>query len=285
MADEEPAGTPRGAAVEVRGLGLRGPRGWAFRGVEFDAAPGTLTALAGPSGSGRTSLLLALTGRMRTTEGRASTGGYPLPGRLAAVRRITALGPVPGVSELEGTLTVAEHLRERALLRSRYTGPVRALFRPRRERAASGERVAEVVEAAGLDLTALPKAGRTQARDLGRLDALRLSVALALLDEPRLLAVDDTGLGLDAAGREAAWELLRTVAARGTTVLAVCAEAPEGVPVVRTGPATGTAAGGPTTGRGAGTTTAEGTAAESDTDEGDTDEKEAGDARDGSGRD
>ncbi|MFF7362894.1 ATP-binding cassette domain-containing protein [Streptomyces sp. NPDC008125] len=280
MADEEPAGTPRGAAVEVRGLGLRGPRGWAFRGVEFDAAPGTLTALAGPSGSGRTSLLLALTGRMRTTEGRASTGGYPLPGRLAAVRRITALGPVTGVSELEGTLTVAEHLRERALLRSRYTGPVRALLRPRRERAASGERVAEVVEAAGLDLGALPKAGRTQARDLGRLDALRLSVALALLDEPRLLAVDDTGLGLDAAGRAAAWELLRTVAARGTTVLAVCAEAPEDVPAVRTGPSTGTTAAGPTTGPNAGT----GPSTATTTADGDSDEKEAGDARDGSGR-
>ncbi|WP_327175265.1 ATP-binding cassette domain-containing protein [Streptomyces sp. NBC_01335] len=257
MADEEPAATSRGAAVEVRGLGLRGPRGWAFRGVAFDAAPGTLTALAGPSGSGRTSLLLALTGRMRTAEGRASTGGYPLPGRLAAVRRITALGPVPGVSELEGALTVTEHLRERALLRSRYTGPVRALLRPRRERAAVGERITEVVKDAGLDLTALPKAGRTQARDLGRLDALRLSVALALLDEPRLLAVDDTDLGLDAADRAAAWELLRTVAARGTTVLAVCAEAPEGVPAVRTGP---------------------------DTEPGTVDEKEAGDARDGSGQ-
>ncbi|WP_328722182.1 ATP-binding cassette domain-containing protein [Streptomyces sp. NBC_00247] len=271
MTDEEPAGAPRGAAVEVRGLGLRGPRGWAFRGVEFDAPAGTLTALAGPSGSGRTALLLALTGRMRTTEGRASTGGHPLPGRLAAVRRITALGPVPGVSELDPALTVAEHLRERALLRSRYTGPVRALLRPRRERAAADERIAEVVGAAGLDLTALPKAGRTQVRDLERLDALRLSVALALLDEPRLLAVDDTGLGLDTPGRAAAWELLREVAARGTTVLAVCAEAPEDVRTVRTGPGAGTG----------GTPAATGTATATDTD---TDGKGTRDACDRSGR-
>ncbi|WEH42264.1 ATP-binding cassette domain-containing protein [Streptomyces sp. AM 2-1-1] len=241
MTDEEPTAAPGpappgGAAVDVRGLGVRGPRGWAFRGVEFHAAAGTLVALQGPSGSGRTSLLLALTGRMRTTEGRAETGGFALPGRLAAVRRVTALGPVPGVSELDPALTVAEHLRERALLRSRYTGPVRALLRPGRERAAVAERIDEAVAAAGLDLAALPKAGRTQARDLERLESLRLSVALALLDRPRLLAVDDTDLGLDAAGRAAAWELLRSVAAGGTTVLAVCAEAPQDVFTVRTGP-------------------------------------------------
>ncbi|MCX5396508.1 ATP-binding cassette domain-containing protein [Streptomyces sp. NBC_00102] len=274
MADAERTATAHGAAVEVRGLGLRGSRGWVFRGVEFDAPPGTLVALEGPSGSGRTSLLLALTGRMRTTEGRAGTGGYPLPGRLAAVRRITALGPVPGVSELDPALTVAEHLRERALLRSRYTGPVRALLRPRRERAAVGERIAEVVAAAGLRLEALPKAGRTQARDLERLDALRLSVALALLDEPRLLAVDDTDLGLDSAGRAAVWNLLRTVAAGGTTVLAACAEAPEDVTTVRigAGPETGAAGTGPSTATATATATAT------------TDGKETCDARDGSGR-
>ncbi|MEU1086590.1 ATP-binding cassette domain-containing protein [Streptomyces sp. NPDC005892] len=285
MADEEPAAAPCGAAVEVRGLGLRGSRGWAFRGVEFDAPPGTLTALEGPSGSGRTSLLLALTGRMRTTEGRASTGGHPLPGRLAAVRRITALGPVQGVSELDPALTVAEHLRERALLRNRYTGPVRALLRPRRERAAVGERIGQVVNAAGLDLSALPRAGRTRARDLERLDALRLSVALALLDEPRLLAVDDTDLGLDTAGRAAAWELLRAVAAGGTTVLAVCAEAPGGVRTVRTGPDAGTGADDTATD----TTPRTGpdTEAGPDTHAGTgihTDGKEAGDARDRTGR-
>ncbi|WP_299531051.1 ATP-binding cassette domain-containing protein [uncultured Streptomyces sp.] len=224
-----------GAPVSAEGLGLRGPRGWVFRGVGFDAEPGTLIAVEGPSGSGRSCLLLALTGRMRTTEGHAEVGGHRLPGKLAAVRRISALGPVPGVSELDPALTVAEHLRERALLLRRFAGPPRALLRPRRERAAGARaRIDAALDAAGLDTGALPKAERTAVRDLERLESLRLSVALALIGRPRLLAVDDTDLGLSPTGRAEAWELLRSVAATGTTVLAVCTEAPDDALTVRT---------------------------------------------------
>lgn len=74
-------------------------------------------------------------------------------------------------------------------------------------------------------------------RDLERLEALRLSVALALMGRPRLLAVDDTDLKLSVTDRALAWELLRGLAADGTTVLAVCSEAPEDALTVRTRPA------------------------------------------------
>ncbi|GAA2988326.1 ATP-binding cassette domain-containing protein [Streptomyces fulvorobeus] len=226
--------SPHGAAVSAENFGVRGPRGWVFRGVRFTAAPGSLLAVEGPSGSGRTSLLLALTGRMRSTDGHAETGGLRLPGKLAAVRRISALGPVPGVSELDPAFTVAEHLRERALLQRRFDGSLRTLLRPRAERAATARaRVTAALDAAGLDLAALPKADRTSVRDLERLEALRLSVALALIARPRLLAVDDTDLKLSDAERADAWALLRTVADDGTTVLAVCSEAPEGALTVR----------------------------------------------------
>ncbi|MFD8009638.1 ATP-binding cassette domain-containing protein [Streptomyces sp. NPDC058955] len=211
----------------VEGLGLKGPRGWAFRDVSFRAGAGALVALEGPSGTGRTCLLLALTGRMKTGEGRAEVGGLPLPRRMAAVRRIAALGQVPGVSELDPSLTVAEHLRERALLQRRFDGSVRALLRRPGTRAAEARaRIDEALAAAGLDLAALPKGERTSVRDLERLEALRLSIALALMGRPRLLAVDDTDLKLSDADRAAAWALLRSVAAAGTTVLAVCSEAP-----------------------------------------------------------
>ncbi|GHI24320.1 hypothetical protein Shyd_56910 [Streptomyces hydrogenans] len=133
-ADREAAA--HGAALVVEGLGLKGPRGWAFREVSFRAGAGSLVALEGPSGSGRTCLLLALTGRMRTHGGHAEVGGLPLPRRMAAVRRIAALGQVPGVSELDPSLTVAEHLRERALLQRRFDGSVRALLRRPGTRAA-----------------------------------------------------------------------------------------------------------------------------------------------------
>jgi ABC-2 type transport system ATP-binding protein len=227
--------SPHGAAVTAEDLGLKGPRGWAFRSVSVKAEPGSLIAIEGPSGSGRTCLLLALTGRMRPTEGSAEVGGLPLPRKMAAVRRISALGPVPGVSELDPALTVAEHLRERALLQRRLDGSLRALLRPRAERiAAARSRIDTALEAAGLDVAALPKQERTSVRDLERLEALRLYVALALIGRPGLLAVDDTDLKLSDVDRAEAWQLLRSVAEAGTTVLAVCSQAPEGTTAIRT---------------------------------------------------
>ncbi|MFJ4967468.1 ATP-binding cassette domain-containing protein [Streptomyces sp. NPDC088755] len=231
--------SPHGAALGAADFGLKGPRGWAFRKVGFSAPPGSLVAIEGPSGSGRTCLLLALTGRMRTTEGGAQVGGLELPRKAAAVRRIAALGPVTGVSELDPAFTVAEHLRERTLLQGRYGASLRTLLRPRSERrAAARARIDAALEAAGLDTATLPKAERTSVRDLERLEALRLSVALALIGTPRLLALDDADLKLSPAERADAWGLLRSLSDAGTTVLAVCGEAPEDVQVVRTAPTT-----------------------------------------------
>ncbi|SDK07294.1 ABC transporter [Streptomyces indicus] len=222
----------------VEGFGVRGPRGWAFRGVEFRAEQGELIAVEGPSGSGRTSLLLALTGRMRATEGHADiavgagsrTGSLRLPKQAAAVRRISAVAHVPGVTDLDPALTVAEHLHERALLQRRFGGSLRALLRPRAERANASALLRErALAAAGLDPATLAKGSRTAVRDLERIEALRLSVALALIGRPRLLAVDDLGLKLSADELAAAWRMLAGIATDGTTVLAVGHAAPSSV--------------------------------------------------------
>lgn len=230
---------PLGLAVSADGFGLEGPRGWAFRGVSVDAGPGSLIAVEGPSGSGRTCLLLALTGRMRPTEGLAAVGGLELPRRMAAVRRRSALAHVTGVTELDPAFTVGEHLREQALLRRRFGGPLprpRLRLRPRGERRLEERlHIDAVLTTAGLDLATLPKGPRTAVRDLERMEALRLSLALALLGRPRLLGVDDTDLKLSPAERDEIWTLLRSLTDTGTTVLAVCSEAPRDAVTVRTG--------------------------------------------------
>ncbi|MEU8759219.1 ATP-binding cassette domain-containing protein [Streptomyces sp. NPDC048659] len=229
---------PHGAAVVADGYGLKGPRGWAFRGIGFEAAPGSLVAIEGPSGSGRTCLLLALTGRMKAHEGHVEVAGLRLPRKMAAVRRISALGPVPGVSDLDPALTVAEHLRERALLQRRFDGSLKALLRRPAERAAATRaRIDEALKTAGLDPETLPKGDRTAVRDLERLEALRLSLALALIGRPRLIGLDDADLKLSDGDRAEAWALLRSLTDSGTTVLAVCSEAPEGALRVSTAPA------------------------------------------------
>ncbi|MGX1908938.1 ATP-binding cassette domain-containing protein [Streptomyces phaeochromogenes] len=233
---------PHGLGVRAEDFGLKGPRGWAFRGIGVDAESGSLIAIEGPSGSGRTSLLLALTGRMKPTEGQARVGQSELPKQMAAVRRFSALAHVPGVTDLEPALSVAEHLRERALLQRRFGGSVRGLLRPRSERVTEARlRVDSALAAAGLDREALPKGSRTAVRDLERVEALRLSVALALIGRPRLLGIDDTDLKLSGAERAEVWALLRSLTEAGATVVAVCSEAPEDAVVVSTGPADGPA--------------------------------------------
>ncbi|MDJ0369552.1 ATP-binding cassette domain-containing protein [Streptomyces sp. H10-C2] len=213
--------------ITAEGYGLRGPRGRVFRDVSFSAPAGSLIAVEGPSGTGRTCLLLALTGRMKATEGRAEVCGHPLPKRMPAVRSISALGPVDGISALEPALTVAEHLRERVLLQRRFAA------RAARDRTD----VAAALKAAGLDLDSLVKGERTAVRDLERLEALRLGVALALLPRPRVIGVDDVDHKLDEADREQAWAMLRSVADAGTTVIGVCTQAPGGALVVPARPA------------------------------------------------
>ncbi|MGP4042697.1 ATP-binding cassette domain-containing protein [Streptomyces sp. 2A115] len=226
-----------GFGVTAENFGLKGPRGWAFRGIDVAAAPGSLIAVQGPSGSGRTCLLLALTGRMKPTEGHAKVGPSELPRQMAAVRRFSALAHVPGVTDLDPALSVAEHLRERALLQRRFGGSVRGLLRPRNERVTEARlRIDTALAAAGLDREALAKGSRTAVRDLERTEALRLSIALALIGRPRLLGVDDTDLKLSEAERTEVWALLRSLTEAGTTVVAVCSEAPEGAVVVTTKP-------------------------------------------------
>lgn len=224
-----------GVDVTAEGLGLKGPRGWAFRGITLDAEPGSLIAIEGPSGSGRTCLLLALTGRMKPTEGVAAVGEFKLPRHMAAVRRIGAVANVAGVTDLEPALTVGEHLRERSLLQRRFGDSLREFLRPRVQRTHEARlRVDAALAAAGLDLETLPKGSRTAVRDLERLQELRLSVALALLGRPRLVGVDDIDMKLSDAERAEVWDLLRSLTRAGTTVLAVCRTAVEGCVTVST---------------------------------------------------
>ncbi|WP_225822740.1 ATP-binding cassette domain-containing protein [Streptomyces naphthomycinicus] len=230
-------GTERavGAGVKAEGLGLKGPRGWAFRGVTVDAEPGSLIAVEGPSGSGRTCLLLALTGRMKPTTGVATVGDFTLPRHMAALRRVSAVANVSGVTDLEPALTVGEHLRERALLQRRFGDSLRELLHPRTRRVHEARlRVDAALAAAGLDPETLPKGSRTAVRDLERPQELRLSLALALLGGPRLIGVDDVDMKLSDTERAEVWDLLRSLARGGTTVVAVCRTAPEDCVVLAT---------------------------------------------------
>jgi ABC-type multidrug transport system ATPase subunit len=185
-------------------LSLRGPRGWVYRDVTFAAAPGQLVAIEGPAGSGRTSLLLTLAGRMKPSSGSARIDGHELPHDLYEVQRIAALALVPGVSALEPGLTVAEQFRERELLSLRF-------------------RVAPQTAAALEAWVGVPPT--TLVRDLDARRRHLLGIAMALVGSPRLIVVDDVDVALSFSEQVDLWERLGLVARRGVTVLASCASA------------------------------------------------------------
>ena len=99
-----------GVAVTAEEFGLKGPRGWAFRGIGLDAEPGALIAVEGVSGSGRTCLLLALTGRMKASEGTAAVGGARLPKQLAAVRQAERFWQEIGIHSVPAVIVDRKHL-------------------------------------------------------------------------------------------------------------------------------------------------------------------------------
>jgi ABC-2 type transport system ATP-binding protein len=183
------------AALTARGLGLRTRRGWVFRDVDLDVSEGDVVALTGPAHSGRTSLLLALTGYFATSTGTL-TRSVP-----------AALGLVPGAHDPEPGLTVAEHARERLLLYGRKAGR------------------AEVARVLG----DCPGSPRALGRDLTPYQRHRLMLALAAVGEPGLIGVDDADLGLSTVERTELWAVLGDLAERGHAVLATCRELDDGV--------------------------------------------------------
>jgi ABC-2 type transport system ATP-binding protein len=168
------------AVLVAAGAGVRHRRRWVFRDLEVLIDPGDLVAVTGPPGSGRTTALLALAGRFRLSEGSVDflEGG-------------AALGFVPGVSDPEPVMTVAEHVRERSALLGLPSVDVPLL---------------------GLD----PEAKGWQ---LGPFQRQLLGIVLALMEDPRIVALDGVDEGLDADERTQLRKVLRELTDTGVAVL------------------------------------------------------------------
>src|SRR5699024_2443714 len=98
-----------GAAVAASGLRAEGPDGTVFGPLDLRIARGGLHILQGPSGSGRTTLLLALAGRFKVDGGTLDVLGRT---RHAAVRRVCAIAGFRGVDEIDGSVRVRAVVHE-----------------------------------------------------------------------------------------------------------------------------------------------------------------------------
>ena len=169
-APPEPLPAP---TLEARGLTLRTKRGTVFAPVDLDLPPDTPLAVLGTQGSGRSALLLALTGRLQGVSGELRLGELDAMRHPHRLREATAVAHITGYVELEPALTVRECVRERTLLDGV-------------KRAAGRERFLDLAEAVGLEAEPGTLVGRLPA-----VQYTLLTAVLACLRPARLVAYDD----------------------------------------------------------------------------------------------
>lgn len=187
--------------LEVDRLSLRTAAGPVFSELSFSVPRGRLTAVVGPSGSGRSALLLALGGRMRGLTGSVRLGGRAARSRPAELRARTAVARLATLVEPEGRLTVGESMTERALVDGVQDADADAAM-------ARAEEVFGATVERGLladDLTAYERA--------------LLCVALALVRPSDLVLLDDADRGLDVADQGRLLEALARLCATGQTLV------------------------------------------------------------------
>ena len=186
-------------AIEIRGLSKAFGDTTALEDVSFTVRQGEIFGFMGHNGAGKTTTIRMLLGLLRPTRGEARVLGYDIVRDSLAIRRLC--GYLPDEYALPKEMTARRFLR--------YVGAMFGFAGPPLER-----RIEELVELFGL----APVADK-------RLDAFssgmiqKIGLAQALINEPRVLLLDEPTAGLDPIGRQDFLELITRLARDGVTVL------------------------------------------------------------------
>jgi ABC-2 type transport system ATP-binding protein len=181
-------------AIRVRGLRKAYGDHVAVEGLDLDVARGECFALLGPNGAGKTTTVEILEGYRPRSGGEVSVLGLD-PRRATRDWRARVGIVLQSTGEFE-ELTPREVVRHFALY---YPDP---------------RDPDEVIAAVGLSTKANSRAGTLSGGQRRRLD-----VALGIIGRPELLFLDEPTTGFDPEARQEFWELIRGLAAGGTTIL------------------------------------------------------------------
>jgi lipooligosaccharide transport system ATP-binding protein len=186
-------------ALEVRGLRKSYGGQEVVCGVDLEVAPGECFGLLGPNGAGKTTTLRLCLGLADPNAGEIRLLGHAVPARAREAR--AQVGVVPQFDNLDPDFSVAENL----MVYARYFGLGRADIAPR---------IPRLLEFAGLGGRAESKI-QTLSGGMKR----RLTLARALVNEPRMLFMDEPTTGLDPQARHLIWERLRRLTQEGRTLV------------------------------------------------------------------
>lgn len=177
----------------VKAFGLHA----ALRGIDLDLAEGEFTTVLGPNGAGKTTLLRVLATLSKPTAGVVRIDGYDVTKAGPQVRRL--IGLVSHQTLLYPHLSAEDNLR---------------FFARIYDVADPEQRINEVLELVGLS------ARRTDLlRTFSRGMQQRLTIARAILHQPKVMFFDEPYTGLDQQAASVLGEILTSVAAAGRTVV------------------------------------------------------------------
>lgn len=195
----------RDAGVDLAAPATAATRSWALDGVSFTAAPGTLTALVGPSGAGKTTISYLIPRLYDVTSGAVEIDGHDVR-RLSLETLASAIGVVTQETYLFHD-TIEANLR--------YARPD-----------ATREELEAAVEAANIGelISALPAGFETVVGERGyRLsggEKQRLAIARVILKDPRILILDEATSHLDSRSEALIQEALERLM-HGRTALVI----------------------------------------------------------------
>lgn len=188
---------PPAAVVRVEELAKRYGRIEALRGVSLAVQPGEIFGLLGGNGAGKTTFIKILVGSCRPSQGHVRVLGLNPLAQARALRR--QIGYMPQMTALYEDLSPRDNIR----FFGRVHGP-----------AAGDQRVERVIDFIGLRRRACDPV-----YELSGGMKRRVSLACALVHEPRLLLLDEPTAGVDPVLRQTFWRHFRELALAGATVL------------------------------------------------------------------
>src|SRR5262249_46664351 len=176
-----------------------------------DIEEGKTRAIIGPNGSGKSTLLNICVGRLKPSSGTVTFNGQPITGRRPFQINQLGIARVFQTPEIFPDLSVLENVLIPALAKRDGPARIRAVERVEHETALR-EKAAGVIEDIGLHDRIADEAG-----SLSRGDKRRLELAMSLVQEPRLLLLDEPTAGMSRLDTNRTIDLLKRIKERGMT--------------------------------------------------------------------